>query len=355
MRHARLLPVVATAACAAIVTTGLAVPASADRVPAADFTSEVVVYDADTGRQVTIDLRTATTTGTLADRRWSAGWDHVVPVDYTQYAAGNPATLVYNSTTGRYAVVDHYDDGSTVTLAQGQWSRGWDVITTIPANSQEPGRVDEVMLVDSETGRVVVLETFGLDGGAGFRTVADQSSTAPVGTDTVLASEAFFRAPGDDVFREAALVFYDSRTGERSLGFVSSSYANTLVSVVVEDTLPAWSAGWDVVSRVEVDGTAGDEVLFYNARTGRSILADLLDATYRYRVISQRPWSAGWDVTVVEADGSLGSEVLLYNPETGRQVTVDLKRDGSTGTYADRQWSRGWDSLVAIETEFFAD
>ncbi|MFC5379489.1 hypothetical protein [Aquipuribacter nitratireducens] len=346
----RLLPAVATAACAAVVTAGLAGPATASHTTGYyDYTSEVVVYDADSGRQVTIDLTSDASTSTLADRRWSTGWDHVVALDHG--TATGRATLLYNSTSGRYAVVNHLPDGRTGTLAQGQWSRGWDEIIAVFANRYTVG-TDEVLLLDSETGRVVALDTSRLWDGRGFRTLSDDVA-APRGTD-VLRGQV---GSSDTSLATAGLLYYDSVNG-----WYHSSHTDDR-RFPVDGTIDVrersafvsnrkWSAGWTYIETVESDGSYGPETLFYNPATGRAVVRDRSGIGIGSQQPKEANWGSGWKVTVVEIDNFTDTEVILYNPDTGRTLIAEIEPDATLRVLSERTWSTGWDAITAIDTEF---
>ncbi|MFC5379951.1 hypothetical protein [Aquipuribacter nitratireducens] len=163
-------------------------------------------------------------------------------------------------------------------------------------------------------------------------------TTWSAGWDAVTAVEVD-GTPGSE------LVVYDADRGRRVLVDLRADGSTGTFS----DT--TWSAGWDAVTAVEVDGTPGSELVVYDADRGRRVLVDLFDDGST-GTISDTVWSVGWEtVASVEVDGTPGSELLVYDADRGRRVLVDLFDDGSTGTFTDTTWSAGWDVVTAVEAD----
>ena len=109
--------------------------------------------------------------------------------------------------------------------------------------------------------------------------------------------------------------------------------------------------GWDMVVPVEIDGTDGDELLFYNPAEGRRKLVDVTSSG-ELRLMSSGGWSKNWDVLVpVETDGTKGDELLVYNSVNGRRWILDVSRTGTTSALQGGGWSLGWDVVVPVETD----
>ncbi|MFC5379496.1 hypothetical protein [Aquipuribacter nitratireducens] len=131
----------------------------------ADSLSELVVYNSLTGRQVLVNLFPNGTTGTYSDRQWSRGWDTVEPIELDGDRLSE--LMVYNSTTGRQVLVNLFADGSTGTFSDRQWSKGWDVVTALESDTTA---LSELALYNSATGRHVLID---LKAGGGTGTYLD--------------------------------------------------------------------------------------------------------------------------------------------------------------------------------------
>jgi hypothetical protein len=114
-----------------------------------------------------------------------------------------------------------------------------------------------------------------------------------------------------------------------------------------------YSAGWDSITAVDLDGDGRDEMFFY-MDNGLYRYYDLRsDGRLGPLITGGSGYSAGWDsITAVDLDGD-GRDEMFFYMDNGLYRYYDLRSDGRLGPLitGGSGYSDGWDSITAVDLD----
>ena len=117
----------------------------------------------------------------------------------------------------------------------------------------------------------------------------------------------------------------------------------------------SYSTGWSSITAVELDGGGQDEVMFYRASDGAFRYYDIQDSgSLGAPIRAGSGYSVGWSViTAIDLDGDARDELLFYRASDGTYKYYKTKPDGSLGALirGGTGYTPGWTSITAVDLD----
>ncbi len=116
-------------------------------------------------------------------------------------------------------------------------------------------------------------------------------------------------------------------------GFTSYRVTYTTSKLGSRTATGTWSSSWTTIAPIDINGDGRDELLFYNARTGKfSIRKVTSKGQVSGAAIRQGTLGKGWTTLVgVDFHPDANDELILYNATTGAYRTYNISAKGVFG------------------------
>ncbi len=211
---------------------------------------------------------------------------------------------------------------------------GYDELLTVEViDYRTSGSAWHLKFTGLKDGSFQVTETTGTWARTNFGLYSEYFNVEYEAPNKILSDELFFYKSSDGVFK-----YYDVNP-DGSLGAPLKT--------------GTYSAGWDSITAVDLDGDGVDEAFFYRSSDGLFKYYDVKQDGSLGALIRTGSYSTGWSaITKVDLDGDGFDEFFFYRKSDGLFKYYDVNPSGSLGApLKSGLYSTGWSAITKVDLD----